>query len=289
MHQSDFQLRQRGGQRSGGFLRRLIGHLLRFIDERADPVGLAAFQAGGANPLHHLVAPRLGEHDGLDRRATGRQFVNHRHIEIGVGRHRQRAGNRRGGHDELVRLMAVRRAFLAQAQALVHAEAVLLIDHHQCQRGKLDALLKQGVRADDDSGMTQPNALEHGAARLARQPSAQNGHRDAERLEPAAEILRVLIGEQFGRRHQRDLASHLNGLCRRQGRNQSFTAAHIALHQTQHRQRPPQVAFDLEQHALLRGGHGVGQRGEKVALELARRWQRPARIALYASAQQLER
>ena len=48
-------------------------------------------------------------------------------------------------------------------------------------------------------------------------------------------------------------------------------------------------AFDFQQHALLRGGHGIGQRGEKAGFQNARRFQRPARIALYAPAQQLER
>ena len=45
----------------------------------------------------------------------------------------------------------------------------------------------------------------------------------------------MLIGQQFGRRHQRDLPAQLNGLRRRQRRDQSFAAAHIALHQAQHR------------------------------------------------------
>ena len=59
-------------------------------------------------------------------------------------------------------------------------------------------------------------------------------HRHAEGLEPAAEILRMLIGQQFGRRHQRDLPAHLNRLSRRQRGNQRLAAAHVALHQAQH-------------------------------------------------------
>ena len=159
-------------KRRGRFLRRLVGHLLGFVDQRADPVGLPASQAGGANPLHDLVAPRLGEHDGFHRRASRRQFVDHGYIEIGIGGHRQRARNRRRGHDQLMRLMAVRRAFFAQRQALMHAEAVLLIDDDQRQRGEFDALLKQRVRADDQRRVPLANALEHGAARLAGLPPA---------------------------------------------------------------------------------------------------------------------
>ena len=37
--------------------------------------------------------------------------------------------------------------FRFQAQALMHAEAVLLIDDDQGERGKLDVFLKQGMGA----------------------------------------------------------------------------------------------------------------------------------------------
>ena len=57
--------------------------------------------------------------------------------------------------------MAVGRAFLAQAQALMHAEAMLLIDDHQGQRGERDALLKQRMSADDDGGVPRADAFEH--------------------------------------------------------------------------------------------------------------------------------
>jgi hypothetical protein len=72
-----------------------------------------------------------------------------------------------------MRLMAVDHAFLAQAQALMHTETMLFIDHDQRQRGKLDAFLKQRMRADDNGRMAQTNSLEHGAARLAGLASAQ--------------------------------------------------------------------------------------------------------------------
>ena len=40
----------------------------------------------------------------------------------------------------------------AQGVALLDAEAVLLVDDDQPEVGELDALLQQGVRADDDAG-----------------------------------------------------------------------------------------------------------------------------------------
>jgi hypothetical protein len=100
--------------------------------------------------MHDFVAPRVGEHHGLHRRAPRRQLIDDRHVEIRIGGHRQGARYRRRGHDQLMRLAAVLRALFAQAQALMHAEAMLLIDDHQGERGELDAFLEQRVGADHE-------------------------------------------------------------------------------------------------------------------------------------------
>ena len=134
-----------------------------------------------------------------------------------------------------MRLVAVLRAFFAQRQALMHAESMLFIDDHQCELRECDAFLKQRVCADDQRGETLANPFEHGAARLAGLPPRQQRHGDPERLEPAPEILRMLIGEQFGRRHERDLPAHLHGLGCGQCGHQRLAATHIALYQAQHR------------------------------------------------------
>ena len=283
------KLRQRGRQRRGRLFRGLIGHLFRFIDERAHPVGLPSFETGGANPLHHLVAARFGQHHRLHGRASRRQLIDHGDIQIGVGGHRQRARNRGRGHDQLMRLMTVGGALFAQAQALMHAEAMLLIDDDQGERGEFDAFLKQSMSADDDGRVPVANALKDGAARLAGLPPGQKRDGHVQGLEPAPEILRMLIGQQFGRRHQRHLSAALHGLGRGQRGNQGLAAAHIPLHQPQHGLAQAKVALDLEQRALLCRRQSKRQRGQQARLESAVRLQRPARIALYALSQQLER
>ena len=111
--------------------------------------------------------------------------------------------------------------------------------------------------------------LERGAARFAGLPPGQQRHRDSQRLEPAPEILRMLIGEQFGRRHQRDLPAHLHGLSRGQRGDQGLAAAHIALHQAQHRRREREIPLDLAQHPLLRPRRAKRQRGQQLRLERA--------------------
>ena len=66
-----------------------------------------------------------------------------------------------------MRLVTALRALFAQRQALMHAEAMLLIDDHQDERGECDALLEQRVSADDDRRRALAELFERGAARLA--------------------------------------------------------------------------------------------------------------------------
>ena len=63
-------------------------------------------------------------------RAARRQLVDHRDIEVAYAVIASVRGYRRRGHDELVRVAAFR-SFLAQAHALVHAKAMLLVDDHE--------------------------------------------------------------------------------------------------------------------------------------------------------------
>ena len=66
-------------------------------------------------------------------------------------------GNRRGGHHEDVRRLLVLRP---KPGALLHAEAVLLVDHHEPQVGELHAAFDQGVRADQDVHLARGDPFE---------------------------------------------------------------------------------------------------------------------------------
>ena len=150
VHEPDRQFRQRFRERRGGLFGRLRVQLIGLLDQRAHPVGLALLPARIANAHDDFVASILGQRDRLHRRAAGRQLVDDRNVEIGVRGHRQRSRNRRRGHDQLMRIATGGQALLAQQQALVHAEAMLLVDDHQAEPLELDAFLKQRVRADRD-------------------------------------------------------------------------------------------------------------------------------------------
>ncbi len=122
---------------------------------------------------------------------------------------------------------------------------------------------------------------------VCRPVSKATGH--PQRLEPAPEVLRMLIGQQFGRRHQRDLALHLHGMSRGERRHQCLAATDIALHQAQHGLRAGEILLDLAQHPLLGRGQPERQGGQQPVFERAVGRERPARIALNALPQELER
>ena len=126
--------------------RRLQIDLLRLLDERIDDVGLPARVELLANQLVDLVAPRLRLDPRAHRLAARRQVGNLRHVELAVVGERERARNRRGGHQQHVRPQPLR----AQRGALRDAEPVLLVDDHQPQLVERDRLLHQRVRADDE-------------------------------------------------------------------------------------------------------------------------------------------
>ena len=259
VQQADAQAGQGQLQSLERRLRRLRFHQFAVFDQRANPVHLPAFAAGGADAIDHFAAALAAHHHGRYRRAARRHFVDHRHVEIGVGRHRQGARDRRRGHHQLVRHQLAIAALVAQGQALVHAEAVLLVDDGQGQILAGHAFLHQGMRADHHARRAGGDVGQHGGARLAGHLARQPHHAHAERLQPGAEIRQMLLRQQFGRRHQGDLSARFDVAQGRQGRDHRLAAADIALHQAQHGLRLLQIRRQFLQHPLLRRRERVGK------------------------------
>jgi hypothetical protein len=253
------------GDRLGGLCLQRLG----FLDQGADPVRLPPFGAGGAHALDHLVAARIAHHRGGDRRAPRWQLVDQRIVEVRVGGHRQRARYRGRRHHQLVRRKAVRQALLAQRQALVHAEAVLLVDDHQPQPRETDLLLEQRVRADGQRCLAQRQCLQRGAALRRRHAPAQQHCAQTQRIQPRRERAVVLFGQQFGGCHDRDLPAVLDHREARERGHQRLAAADVALHQAQHRRAAREVAADLGADAQLRAGRGEGERAQQALAESA--------------------
>ena len=117
---------------------------------------------------------------------------------------------------------------------------------------ELDRLLDQRVGADDQLGRAARHRLLRGALGRGRQATHEPGDVDVERLQPLRDLAEVLLGEDFGRRHQRDLEAAFDRPGRRQRGDHRLAAADVALHQPMHGARAAQVAFDLVPDAVLR-------------------------------------
>ena len=217
-------------------------------------------------PGGHLAAHR-GPHGGLvvlgagpggdDLLAARRPRADHGDVEVAVDRHRRRARDRRGGHDQDVGHRAAAR-LVAQRRPLLDAEAVLLVDHDRAERGEVDALLDEGVGADGDVDLAggQPGEDPPAVGRThlvgqqldpdrpgAEQRRARVGHLDVGQQGPDAEG--VLLGEDLGRRHEGALVPALHRGEQRPHGDDRLAAADVALQQPVHRVRGRQVLPDL--------------------------------------------
>ena len=123
----------------------------------------------------------------------------------------------------------------------MHAEAVLLVDDCEGERGELHTFLEQCVGADHERRAALAQRPAHLLPRLASLPARGECDLDPQRFEPAAKVSGVLVGQQLRRRHERDLMSGLDGPSRGDRRDQRLAAADIALHEAQHGLRESKV------------------------------------------------
>ena len=139
-----------------------------------------------------------------------------------------------------------------QRQALGDAEAMLLVDDREAQPREPHLLLDQRVRADDEAGFARRDLGEHLVALLALAAAGEPGDRDAERRQPADQLLQVLLGQDLGRRHQRALPAGVDRARRGQRRDDRLAGADVALQQAMHRNLAAEVGVDLGGDAALR-------------------------------------
>ena len=148
-----------------------------------------------AHAVNDVGTAGIRNSDRSHWRAAWRQLIYHRGIEIGIRSHCQRAGDRRGGHDQLMRMEALLLAFLPQCQTLMYAKTMLFVDNHQRQAVKLHLFLEDGVCTDNHLHLTAGDGF------LLCQPcftfllTGEPAHFDTERSKPVTEVIGVLLGE----------------------------------------------------------------------------------------------
>ena len=175
--------------------------------------------------------------------------------------------------------------FAAQRQALGDAKAVLLVDDGQAQAGELHIVLDHRVRAHHQQRRARGHPRHHLFACLALAAAGEPGDTAMglanQRLEPLDELAKVLLGQDFGGRHQGALPAAVDGQRGGQRRHHRLARADVALQQAVHRLRPIHVVRDLVHHAPLRAGERKRQRRQKPLVQATRhsgqRWRQQLR------------
>ena len=139
------------------------------------------------------------------------------------------------------------RAFHAQREALVHAEAMLLVDDREAEIARTRTSSWNSACVPTAICVSPP-ATASSASRLLlrlRRPPASHATLTPSGASHARELAIVLLGEDLGGRHDRDLAAVLDRLQRGERRDDGLAAADVALQQALHRMRLREVALDL--------------------------------------------
>ncbi len=181
-------------------------------------------------------------------------------------------------------------ALLPQRHALLHAEAVLLVDDDQRQAREVDALLEQRMRADGDAAPRPRRSPPGRCAARARAASRTPGATvSPSGMEPVARLRQCCSASSSVGRHERGLEAAARRARRGRRRHHGLAAADVALHQPHHRHAGDEVALGIAQRALLRAGEGERQPGEEALRESRLVRQCPGRVGLERALAHLQR
>ena len=154
--------------------------------------------------------------------------------------------------------------------ALFDAEPVLLVDDGEREPRELRRLPGTARACPPRSGHRRSQRRSSSSRRArAVDLAGQQGDRLLERREPAREILRVLLGEELGRRHDRDLPAAANRARGGQCGDHGLARTDIALDEPQHRPIAREVVIDLLDDSPLRSGQLERQIREQALLRRA--------------------
>ena len=188
-------------------------------------------------------------------------------MQIGVIAHGQRARNRRGAHHQQVgfaHAAAIGLHLLAQCQPLRYAKTVLLVDDGQRQLVKLHLVLNHRMRAHHQLRLATDNARQHLAPLFRLLAAGEPRYTHPQRSKPVQQFPEMLLGQDFGRRHQRTLPAGVDADGGRQRRHHRLAAAHIPLQQPVHGLAELQVLRDFFGYPALSARQGKRQRSQQL-------------------------
>ena len=230
-------------------LRQVVEHAADGLDPVVQEKDLPA---AGQLPLDGLFDRRAVElrNEGADGAPIHRRSADDREIAHPHHRHVQRPWDRRRGEREHIHQLAQ----LLQLLLVLHAEALLLVDHHQPEVLEGDVSGEQPVGADDHVHPSLAGALQDLADMLLVAQPRDHLHRHGVIREPLAEGAEVLRREHRGRHQHGHLLLVLHGLEGRPQRDLGLAVAHIPADEPVHRLLLLHVAEHLADGALLIGG-----------------------------------
>ncbi len=125
----------------------------------------------------------------------------------------------------------------AERLALFDTESVLLVDHDQTQIGERRLLAQQGMRADDDEGLSRSHPQRGFPPLGGRQlPGQEGGHHQRREFtaQHPGDRAEVLSGEHLGRRDECGLPTGFRHLQHRPEGDERLSRTHLALHEPVH-------------------------------------------------------
>ena len=234
-------------QGKGTLLRRREIDALQLFHQRTNPVDPVPGTQCPAHGFDYILGPIERNSAGIDRLASGWFLAQLGNIHVAeIGQH-QRARNGSCGHHQDIDSLA----FAGKRKALVHPEPVLLIDHCKSKIAKLDLLLEQRVRPDQDVDLAKRELLEDGAALATAFTPGQNGDVDFGESSQRRDRVEVLARQNLRRRHERSLAPAFDHGSAGQQRYHRLAGSDVALEQPQHALRLGQIGDNVGYRAGL--------------------------------------
>ena len=204
--------------------------------------------------VRFLVAAHHARGDRLPSRGPR---ADHRDVEVAEDGERQRARDRRGGHHQDVRHLAGGgRHLAAHGGALLDAEAVLFVDHGEREIAEHRAIEKERVRSHRDLAFARGEPRKCRAPRRGSEAAGQQFHAHVASRQESPDRHAVLLGEEFGGRHDRRLPAGCHRGQHPVERHRRLAAAHVTLEQAVHGDRASQVRGNLAARPGLLVGEG---------------------------------
>ena len=205
-----------------------------------------------AHALPRAVEVARGADPGPDRDTTLGRRPQVRHVEVRVEQLAEGPRDRRRRHQQDVGRLAA--GLRLELVALLHAEAVLLVDDHEAEIGEFDRLLDQGVRPDHDPRLARPDLLERVPPALRREGPGQQRHRHPDAVEESGDRPEVLASEQVRRGEECALAPGLRRSGQRPGSDRGLARPDVSLEQAKHRRVAGEVSPQgVDRGRLVRG------------------------------------